>query len=420
MSNHAAIIAKVEKVSPIEGADRIHLAEILGEFCVVSKDVGVGYVGVLFPADLQLSHEYAHANSLYRHAELNSDVTKKGFFDDNRRVRAQVLRGVRSTAYFASLESLAFCVDAPEATVGCRINTWGDNLICERFISEKVKKIREQKQNAPKLKSIPLFKEHKETAQLNHFIDSVPEGALLSFHAKKHGTSFRVGILPREVKMSFWQKIASKLFGVHFPTEGWVEVVGSRRVVLKRSEKEAYRFEVADAILPKLSKGMQVYGEIVGYVNGKPIMPPHSVKALKDKRYSAKYGDTVTYSYNTKPHEYRFHIYRITSLDAADNIIEWDQQKLENWCAENGLEGTVSVHPQFVYQGDKEALKALVQRLTEREEVLCEDYEDPTHISEGIIMRVDYKGKTTFYKNKSIPFKVMEGILTVDDVEDES
>lgn len=425
MSNHAAIVAKVEKVIPIAGADRIQLAEVLGEFCIVSKDIGVGYVGLLFPADLQLSEVYAQQNNLYRNAELNQDQTKKGFFDSNRRVRAQVFLGVRSTAYFTTLDSVKiFGATDSELKVGTRINEVKGSPICDRFVSDKVKEVREHKQNAPKRKPIPLFKEHKDTAQLNHFIEAIPSGALLNFHAKKHGTSFRVGLLPREVPLTLKQRVLSRLFGAKFPNEEYVIAVGSRRVLLGSPDKEgfhgkeAYRFEIANALAPKLSRGMQVYGEIVGHVNGKPIMPQHNVKALKDKRFTEKYGDNITYTYNTKPHEYRFHIYRITQTDVDGNIHEFDQQKLENWCAENGFDATVQIAPQMAYLGDHEYLKALVWRLTEREDVLCEDYEDPSHISEGIIVRVDYKGKTTFYKNKSIPFKIMEGLLTVDDEED--
>lgn len=181
---------------------------------------------------------------------------------------------------------------------------------------------------------------------------------------------------------------------------------------------EAYRFEVAKAIEPHLSKGMMVYGEIVGFVNGSSIMPPHSIDALKEEAYTGKYGEKVVYSYGCAQHEYKWFIYHITVADADGNVHEFDQQKLEQWCKERDISGTLEVHPQVVYNGDVVGLRELVENLTERPELLTEDYRDPSHISEGIILRVDYKGKTTFYKNKSIPFKIMEGILSVDDVED--
>jgi len=56
---------------------------------------------------------------------------------------------------------------------------------------------------------------------------------------------------------------------------------------------------------------------------------------------------------------------------------------------------------------------------------LCEDYLDPSHINEGVVIRVD-SGKLIpdFYKYKTFPFKLMEGIVKENpnfvDVEDAS
>lgn len=55
---HKAIIAKISAVEEIPGADKIHLATVLGEKVVVSKEWGVDHIGVFFPVDVQLSEEY--------------------------------------------------------------------------------------------------------------------------------------------------------------------------------------------------------------------------------------------------------------------------------------------------------------------------------------------------------------------------
>jgi hypothetical protein len=88
------------------------------------------------------------------------------------------------------------------------------------------------------------------------------------------------------------------------------------------------------------------------------------------------------------------------------------------WCEHHGFLSSFVVHPPFIYNGNKEALLELVTQLTERPEVLTEDYIDPSHISEGIVIRVDHK-KTApvFYKNKSWAFKVAEGIFKEDNVD---
>ena len=75
----------------------------------------------------------------------------------------------------------------------------------------------------------------------------------------------------------------------------------------------------------------------------------------------------------------------------------------------------------YVDNGDVRTLQDLVSDLTERPELLTEDYIDPSHVSEGIIVRVD-NGKMTpqFYKSKSYAFRVMEGLCQAEDVEDAS
>lgn len=423
---HQAIVAKVESVHPISNADRIQVAKVLGESCIVSKDIQPGYVGVLFPADLALSEQYCHENNLNRDSSLNKDTSKKGFFDANRKVRAQVFLGVRSTAYFASLDSLKYA-STEELLVGQTFNELSGVEICKRYVSpeQERKAANIAKSGQRKKNEIPLFLKHKDSAQFRHCVDNIPVGALLSFHSKRHGTSWRVGNLPVKQNLPKWKKLVNKVVDI-FPEEQYEIVVGTRNVVIKDSNKvgyhgsEKFRVDIADELAPHLGKGVCLYGEVVGFVNGKPIMNPHDIKTLKDSRYVNKYGKTVNYSYGCKEHEYKFFVYRMTVVGSDGNIYEVPQKQLEKWCQERNISHTLEVHPQVIYDGDSDKLKHLVEVLTEREDVLCEDYTDPTHISEGIIVRCDYADKTEFYKSKSTPFRICEGILAQPDIEDMS
>lgn len=68
----------------------------------------------------------------------------------------------------------------------------------------------------------------------------------------------------------------------------------------------------------------------------------------------------------------------------------------------------------MVYNGDEMQLRSLVEELTERPDVLTEDYEDAGHISEGIVLRIETgKDVPMFVKSKSYAFRVMEGIASV-------
>lgn len=426
--SHQAIVARVTRVTPILKAEKIHLAEVLGESVIVSKDVDVGCIGVLFPEGLQLSEEYCKENNLHRHADLNKDNTKTGFFDDNRKVRAQPFLGVKSSAYFAPLQSLDYIiVDAPPK-LGEQFSVWYGKEICQKYISQATKDAI-NKQNRPKMAKkdfAPFFAKHTDSAQLKHGISLIPVGSLISFHSKKHGTSHRQSYTKITKELSRWKQFVNKIIPGVYPEWEWGHVVGSRNVVFTPNKElvghhgsDYFRFDVAKQIEPYLTKGMSAYAEIVGFVNGKSIMPSHDIKALKDKAYLKKYGDKVTYTYGCKPHEYKFHIYRLTYLTEDGVNVDFTQKQLEQWCDDRNLPRTLDVAPAIVYDGDSDKLLQMVKKIVERDDVLTEDYTDPTHISEGIILRIDTgKMQPTFMKQKSYCFSVCEGISEAVDTED--
>ncbi len=421
-----AIVAKVTSIMEIPGADKIHVAVVLGENCIVSKDVGVGYVGILFPADTQLSEEYCFENNLNRQGANNKNPEKTGFFDANRRVRVQPFLKVKSTAYFASLDSVSYVqISGKVYDVGYSFDEIDGKSICNKYVSQATKDSI-AKQNRPKMAKateMPYFEKHVDSAQFKHNAQMIPKGALLSFHAKVHGTSHRSSLTKVKKELPKWKALVNKIATV-FETEEWNHVVGTRNVVLAEKAEgfhgsEQFRFDVMNSLKPYMTKGMTVYGEIAGYANGKPIMAVHSGKAAKDKAFLKKYGEEVVYKYGCKEHEYRFHIYRITQQNQEGQNIDFSQKQLDQWCADRGILGPVEIAPQIVYDGDVESLLKHVEALTERSEVLTEDVIDPSHPSEGIIVRVDTgKMNPYFLKSKSYFFRTLEGLCEALDTED--
>lgn len=422
---HTAYIAKIDAVREIPGANAVQTAVVLGEDVVVSKDWAVGFVGVFFPVDLQLSKAYASANNLYRKAELNADSTAKpGFFDENGRVRAQPFLKVKSVGFFAKLDSLAFTgADVSKLKVGESFTELNGVELCSKYISPEARKaMASNGGKARKADLFPDFAKHVDSEQFRHLANTIEAGSVLSFHAKVHGTSFRVGRLPKVQQLSGFQKFVNRFFKL-YPETVMDDVIGSRNVVLADPNaegyhgSEAFRYEVAEAIKPYIKDGMTIYGEIAGYANGGTIMPSHATKGLKNKEYDKKYPALMTYSYGCEPGQYRFHIYRITNTTQGGEVVEMPQYELDAWCANRGLNGPLEVAPKMVYDGNVRDLQDYVTQLTDRPEVLTEDYIDPRHISEGIIIRVENKGRVKFFKNKSYAFRVLEGLCEAVDAE---
>ncbi|MDB4311948.1 hypothetical protein N9937_00820 [bacterium] len=435
---HKAIVARIAKVEAIQGADRIQVAYVLGEAVIVQKTAQVGDIGVFFQPDLQLSEEFCHENNLFRKSERNKDTTQKGFFENNRRVRAQPFLKVKSEGFFCPLNHLVYTGTAEsEWSEGTSFDEVGGHKICQKFISEKTKNAMAQATGKKKLKAVetPLFARHVDTEQFKYYVGSIPKGAVLSFHDKLHGTSARYSntlVKKSYDSLTFWQKAMFHIRG-GYPSqlESWEYVAGTRRVVLFEGQEqkegfngpEQWRFDWLEVLKPYLDKGLTVYGEIVGYANGSPIMGTHNTAPLKDKAFTKKYGETFTYSYGCHEGQNKFVVYRITQALNDGTILEYTPSQVIKWARDRGLEHTTRVHEDIVYDGHYENLIDLVEELTERTDVLCEDRTDPSHISEGIIIRVDgEKLQPKFYKNKSYAFKVCEGIYkeTNVDVEDAS
>jgi len=420
MSDYNAVIAKIDRTVAIDGADNIQVGFVLGNPVIISKTMMEGTIGVFFNVDTKLSEEYCRVNNLFRDKDRNSDPTKTGFFDANCRVRAQPFMKVKSCGYFAPANSLDYTGEFA-LKVGSSFSELNGKHICEKYVSPATQKAINARKNKAKqkvTKSAPHFKQHTDTAQFNSNLHRVNEGDLVSIYAKRHGTSARYGFTKLSLDIPKWQQFVNK-FAKIFPTEQWEYMAGTRRVNLfpEDSDKvgfhgsEQYRYDILEELKPHLEKGMTIYGEICGYANEKLIMGAHSTKGLKNKAIKKKYGDKVEYTYGCTIGEKRFHIYRITMTSEAGESIDFTHHQIEAWCKLYGFEAPYLVYPQFVYRGDKDMLVDLIDGLTEREEMLTEDFIDPTHVSEGVVVRIDNGDLSpTFLKSKSFIFKVMEGI----------
>lgn len=421
---YKAMIAKIDKTIPIKGADRIHIAVVLGEYVIVTNKWNVGKKGVFFPADTQLSDDFCKYNNLYRDVEKNID-DKTGFFDNNRRVRCQPFMKVKSEGFFCDEKCFDYLNTETPSKIGDTFNKVNEIEICKKYISPQTARAMKSQKKKTKIIDVPNFSKHVDTEQFKYNIHKIEKGSLISIHSKRHGTSARYS-LTKVVKKpkTIFQKILNR-FNL-FNSNSYEYLTGSRNVILYPDQyregfhgSEQFRFDIAEQLKPYLIKDMIIYGEIVGFVNGSPIMGRHSTDILKDKKIFKKYGKTITYTYNCKEHEFKFHIYRI-SISTDDIEIDFTDAQCKKWCEDRGFEYAKSVHEPFIYDGNAEALTKLVTELTERPECLCEDYTDSSHVSEGIVLRID-DGNTipTFLKSKSYFFKCLEGIYKEDHVDTE-
>lgn len=447
--SYEARIAEISFIRPLPNADRLQIATVLGSSVVVGLDVKKGDIVVFFDSDGQLSHEMCYNNNLYQKQETNKDPNKKGYFDHKRRVRAQLFRGAKSEAFIIGLESLKFTgYDISKLEIGNCFNELNGVHICNKYFTPAT--LRSAKKNEPKIQSgynkealKKLFPEHKDTDQFRFATDQNLQG-LCIFTSKIHGTSFRVGNIYYPIKQenkwyhTFWNTFVDEIF--HGPKhifnfflsdkqkedlkiypkekKEWQIIHGTRRVIKGKVDEKAtdYRSLSALQIAPFIEKGEIWYGEIVGYEDsGASIMQKVSTAEMP-KEFKKRFGDTITYKYGCLPGTCDIYIYRITYQNENGAIYELPWGQVKNKCIKAGIKHVPEIDQRLVIsESDVAKLKEIVEYYTEIVDIA--EPIDPSHIKEGICIRREsfIDGSTKIWKNKTMAFKILEGIAKADE-----
>lgn len=439
MAEHCGYVVKVDQLRKHSNADRLQIATFFGSDTIVSLDTQLGDVGIYFPVGLQLSEAYCTANDLVRRKDENGKQCG-GYLDPvKRNITAIKLRGEKSDGVFMPLKSLASFGDIDLLNIGDKIEIFNGQQICEKYIPKHSSNGYRGGGGTNKRKvnfECPTFYEHVETEQLVHNMDAFKVGDTVEITLKMHGTSQRQGYLPvtREVKRKWWEKLLRR--PVKTKTE-YEYVVGTRRVVMNDHTKGGYydsdewRYAMAAKFEGKLHKGETVYYEVVGFQgpNGAPIMGSVANSKIKDKEFSAQYGDMTVFSYGCdqsgsyieefaddcsdgaivkinpccKPY-----VYRMTMVNEDGDVVEYTPDYMRYRCEQMGVQ-TVMKFEQFTIP-DCDNPGEYVKEKCE----LYYDGPDPvgkTHVREGVVARILNRPTFTAFKHKNFNFKVLSGII---------
>lgn len=405
---YCGYITKLKNVRPHPNADRLVLADVFDSTVVVGVNSKDGDVVIYFPCDGQLSQEYCDYNNLVRKKDENGNNIG-GFLDpDKRNIKAIKLRGERSDGLVMPLSSLNYlgAKVVNSLSIGDQITVLDGQEICRKYIPRGKKNVvrAQTKRQKRKVNEFPLFEEHRDTEQLDYNIDRFKTGDLVTLTLKMHGTSGRTAYLPSAGKTKF-QQFLYKFFP-HYKY-----VTGTRRVVLQSFEDggfygdNAFRLKYHNLLKGKLLKGETIYYEIVGYVDDNTtIMGIADNKKMNDKEFIKKYGAKTTFSYGCEPGQNEMYVYRMTMTNPDGEIIEYPWSLVKHRCEIMGL-NTVMDLDRFIYTTQEDMYERINKWL---------DIEDPigkTHVSEGVVARLEDKSIFTAFKKKSFAFRVLEGII---------
>jgi hypothetical protein len=324
--NYCATVVKIPVLVPLEGADRLLGVPLFGFQALVDLNHSVGELGIVFPAECQLSEEYARMNNLHAHGNLNDNPEAKGYLQDNRRVRAIKLRGHRSDCLFMPLESLAYTgYDLSELKEGMSFDRLGGHDICRKYVI----KTKGPSTHVPQPKAFKrvdphLFVEHFDTANYFRNQDKIAPDEHIYVTTKLHGTSVRLGNTSVLRKLKWRDAFAEKI-GVKVSKREWDLVAGSRKVIKDpRNPGQAhyYSSDIWTSYLEKLEglipEGFLLFGEIIGYT-------PDGAAIQKD------------YTYSLLPGTRELYVYRVAVVNPRGVVVDLSWPAVKEFCAARGI-----------------------------------------------------------------------------------
>ncbi|GHT77759.1 hypothetical protein AGMMS50262_19620 [Bacteroidia bacterium] len=342
--NYAARPITITELKPHPNADRLKIAVVNGEDVIVDLNTQTGDKVVLFPIECKINPLFLTTNSLYRKGQgENKDPEKTGMFDKHGRVRAIRLRGVVSKGFIVPLTHFTFLQPdnadllSEIAQVEC-FDTINGVRICEKYVikhrEQKGQKYHRRKNLSEKIVE-KQWRFHYETEWLDNNLERILPPYSLHISYKLHGTSICAGCVL--VKKFSWRPaiwFANKFLGGN---ESYHDVWSSRRVIktpkYKKVDRVFYEDDIwtrvyTDVLQGKLTNGLTIYGEIVGYLpNGGGIQGEY------DYGFTPPEGKEYFVNKN-----YGLFIYRVTNTNKNGVVTEMNPFEVAVWCKNNGLD----------------------------------------------------------------------------------
>ena len=406
---YKAVVAKIYVTPhPDPEVHSIAVGVACNNTVIVSNKVQTGELGIYFECDGQLSLDFCKQNKLLRE--------DGGYFDENRRVRAQKFRGVRSDGFWIPVDSVAFTgVSVADLKEGDTFDSLKGVQICSKYETAATRSRKAGEANKKKAKKEVKFKaafpKHFDTEQFRTSVKKFQVGDLITLSEKLHGTSQRFALTEVALLTPRWSLARLKQVLGLMPKKKWDYLVGTRNVTLYNPEQTSYygsekfRFTVVEKIRPLLKKGEILFFEVVGWTDGgKSIMPKVNTSGLKDKKFKKQYGDSFYYSYGCQEGQADIFVYRIANLTPDGELIDLPWNSVKERCNQLFIKH-VPEYEQFIFDGDYDKLVQIVEDWTEGPSKV-----DSSHIREGVCVRAERYPTPLVVKNKSFPFKVLEGI----------
>jgi hypothetical protein len=341
-ANYAATVVRVNTLRELPKLDNVRGVPVFGFQAIVDKSVEVGTLMVFFPAESQLSVEYAYENNLHRHGDRNKVQTETGYLEDSRRVKAIKFMGNQSDGLLMPLSSLQFTGASPSSfDVGDVFDTLNGHEIVRKYLVKQPGEQRIDKNAKKKFTRVEskFMPEHYDTDNYWRNQHVVPAEAQVIVTQKLHGTSIRIGntIVKRELG---WKERLAKRLGIKVAETEFDHVYGSRKVIKDANNPNQDHFygtdlwsEVGRLVDDRVPENFILYGEVIGYTkDGGAIQ--------KNYTYGLPVGESLLY------------IYRVAVITNQGRVVDLSWDQVVSFCEEAGL-----LHVPELWRGKHEDFK---------------------------------------------------------------
>lgn len=405
--NYTCQVIRLPNKSAVKGFDNLMEVNHLGNSVLVGKDYPENELYLFFPAECQISHAFLSKNNLYRHNELNSDTTEKGYFEDSRRVKAQKFKGVISSGFIVPARALiGLTPGGIGIQEGDEFNEIDGIEICRKYYRKQQGQTGFSNPRAKVLDNIidsVFAPEHPDTAHLLKNAHKFDLDTRIIVSYKLHGTSARTYHTVVKRKLN-WKERLAKRFGVKVQEEEYNYVAASRRTLKSVAfeelpgknhffvEGDLWSEVAREHLKDKMYKGEAVYYEIIGKTYG---------------------GEEIQGGYSYGYQEPKIFIYRIANINPQgvevdlpyDQMVARADQLGHDVCPlffqgtfgefidkyDNGQTYTDVVEP---------LTRIFYNKLLEKPSII-----DPSVVEEGFCVRIDSSyPKAEIYKIKSKKF----------------
>lgn len=307
-------IVKTGRIVPIDGADFLGKTLVNGFQVVVRREtVHEGDVLVYCPIETALNTDFLAANNAFgiENRLLNANFSevqrlidrgqmqeakrKVGFFGKNGRIKIVRLRGEISMGCLFPFEYFANWLGKdktagfdPEAHIGLDFDTVAGIPFAKAYVPPYGnRRIERANKRNKKLKKwsrlIPgEFTFHYDTEMLNREIKRIKPTDRVAISVKLHGASICIGNVKVKKPKQFRWSLLTRLY--RLLPERWqkydidYDLVYSSRTIVKNAdlnprlnagfyEADIWR-DFHDLLLGKIEPGVEIFGEIVGYITG--------------------------------------------------------------------------------------------------------------------------------------------------------